>query len=96
MAEQTIYPTTHQGVRDLDNPMQTAGRPQRAVSTRPQNVGQGERAASVLMGGIVVGYGLWRRDLTGLLIAAVSTGLICRGVTGHCAVYEAAGINTAQ
>ncbi len=38
---------------------------------------------------------LGREDLVGLLIAALATGLICRGVTGHCAVYEAAGINTA-
>src|SRR5438874_1946202 len=34
MVKQTIYPTTHQGVRDLDNPMQEAGW---AESTRPQN-----------------------------------------------------------
>jgi len=60
------------------------------------NVGPKERAASVLGGGLIVGYGLGRLDLTGLLIAALATGLICRGIVGHCAVYEAAGINTAR
>jgi hypothetical protein len=49
-----------------------------------------------MLGGLLVGFGLGRGDLTGLVIAALSTGLICRGVAGHCAVYEAAGINTAR
>jgi uncharacterized membrane protein len=50
-------------------------------------VGDTERVTSVLLGGALVGYGLERADLAGLLIAADATGLICRGVTGHCAVY---------
>lgn len=86
MATQTMYRMTRQGVRDLDNPVQVK---------RRENVGSGERALSVALGAVLVGYGLGRRDLAGLLTAAVSTGLICRGLSGHCAVYEAAGIDTA-
>ncbi len=94
MAAQTTYPVTHQGVRDLDNPRggDVAGR---GEGYRIK-VGPKERAASILGGGLIVGYGLGRRDLTGLMIAALATGLICRGIVGHCAVYEAAGINTAR
>jgi hypothetical protein len=105
MTAQTTYRSTHQGVRDLDHPPRggavTVGPPE-AVETAARgegtriNVGPTERAASVLAGGLVVGYGLGRRDLAGLLIAALATGLICRGIVGHCAVYEAAGINTAR
>ena len=110
MAAQTIYPTTHQGVRNLDNPIRTSrvaiGPPREVESTPHQgvtsaedtriNVGPRERAVSMLIGAVTVGYGLGRVDLTGLLIATLATGLICRGVVGHCAVYEAAGINTAR
>jgi uncharacterized membrane protein len=87
MAEQTTYKTTRQGVRDLDNPIRR---------TRQPNVGPGERALSMAVGGVLVGYGLGRGGVAGLLMAALSTGLICRGASGHCAVYEAAGINTAK
>ena len=111
MTAQAIYPTTHQGVRDLSNPIRASrvaiGQP-KEVESMPRrgmtssdgdtriNVGPRERAASMLIGAVIVGYGLGRRDLAGLLIAALATGPICRGVVGHCAVYEAAGINTAR
>jgi uncharacterized membrane protein len=95
MAPQTTYPTTYQGVRDPDNPI-TPGASNQVSSTRQQNVGPNERAASVIAGGVIVGYGPGRQDLAGLVIAALATGLICRGVTGHCAVYQAAAINTAR
>ncbi len=95
MATQTTYPATHQGVRDLDNPISTRTTSKRG-SDRPQNVGPNERVASMLLGGLIVGYGLGRVDLTGLLLSALATGLICRGVAGHCEVYEALGINTAR
>ena len=109
MTAQVIYPATHQGVRDLNNPIRAsrvAIGPPREVESMPRrgitnsddrmNVGPRERAVSMLIGAVAVGCGLGRRDLAGLLIASLATGLICRGVVGHCAVYEAVGINTAR
>jgi uncharacterized membrane protein len=87
MATQTIYPLTRQGVRDLDHPMQVK---------RRENVGRHERAASVVLGGLLAGFGLGKGGVAGLLTAAASMGLICRGLSGHCAVYEAAGLDTAR
>jgi uncharacterized membrane protein len=84
------YPMTHQGVRDLDNPI----RPGRRAGG--VNVGPDERAASALGGAVLAGFGLARGDLCGLLLAAAGGALAYRGVTGHCAGYAAAGIDTAR
>lgn len=88
MAEATQYQMTHQGVRDLDNPI----RPGRGRV----NVGPNERAASVLGGAILAGLGAGRGTLPGLLLAALGGALVYRGVTGHCSAYAAAGVNTAR
>jgi uncharacterized membrane protein len=56
---------------------------------RRVNVGQGERLASAAAGAALALYGLQRRSLGGLVLAAVGTALGWRGVTGHCALYEA-------
>ena len=60
------------------------------------NVGDNERKASVVAGGVLALYGLSRRSWGGALLAAVGGGLLYRGVTGHCATYEALGTNTAE
>lgn len=60
-----------------------------------QNVGRGERIVSTAAGSILALLGLGRRDLTGALIAGVGGALVYRGATGHCPVYERAGVNTA-
>jgi uncharacterized membrane protein len=59
------------------------------------NVGDTERWASVLGGGALVGYGLSRGGLGGLLLAALGGGLLYRGVTGHCPCYGSLGFSTA-
>ena len=59
------------------------------------NVSEGERMVSLASGAILAVLGLGRRDLTGLLIAGVGGGLLYRGATGQCSMYQALGINTA-
>jgi uncharacterized membrane protein len=61
-----------------------------------QNVGNGERAVSVAAGAILALTGISRRSFPGILIAGVGAAMIHRGVTGHCYMYDAADINTAD
>jgi uncharacterized membrane protein len=60
------------------------------------NVGETERYLSLAGGTVLAAYGLARGSLPGLLLACIGAGFICRGVTGHCQVYEALGQNTAD
>jgi uncharacterized membrane protein len=62
----------------------------------PINVGENERWASLLGGGLLAAYGLSRGTLGGLLLAAAGGSLVYRGATGHCNLYGALGINTAD
>jgi uncharacterized membrane protein len=68
-----------------------------AAYTGPkQNVGDAERKVSITAGAIASAFGLARRDIPGLVIAAIGGGLIYRGATGHCHAYEAMGVDTAK
>lgn len=60
------------------------------------NVGGTERALSALAGGSLLAYGLSRRSLSGLVTAIVGGGLVYRGMTGHCGLYDVLGISTAN
>jgi uncharacterized membrane protein len=60
------------------------------------NVGDIERLATMLGGGTLAAYGLTRRSPSGLALALLGGVLLYRGVTGHCYVYQALGINTAD
>jgi uncharacterized membrane protein len=60
------------------------------------NVGQVERWASMLGGGALAIYGLTRGSLGGIALALAGAALVQRGYSGHCNLYEAAGINTAE
>ena len=87
------FPMTHQGVRDLDNPI----RPGRGRSQHSGvNVGGTERAVSKLGGAVLAGLGVGRGWLFGLALAALGGALVYRGMSGHCYAYEAAGIDTAH
>ncbi len=68
----------------------------RVGKQQTKNVNEYERYASVIGGGALALYGLTRGSLGGIALAALGGGLIYRGATGHCNIYEAAGINTAQ
>lgn len=59
------------------------------------NVGMVERVASAVAGGTLVGFGLAKRSLRGLAMAAAGGVLLARGVRGRSRVYRAFGVNTA-
>jgi uncharacterized membrane protein len=64
--------------------------------TRGKNVGNMERVVSVVAGTALALFGLRRFSLTRLSMAATGAGMIYRGITGHCAAYERAGVSTAD
>ena len=64
--------------------------------TEQTNVSETERWASLVGGSSLVAYGLVKRNLSGFALAALGGGLILRGATGHCDVYEAVGVNTSK
>jgi uncharacterized membrane protein len=59
------------------------------------NVGQGERLASLVAGGLLALEGLSRGRLSGLLLTAFGASLLYRGASGHCHLYDALGMNSA-
>jgi uncharacterized membrane protein len=63
---------------------------------RPQNVGRMEQYVSLGIGAALGLAGLSRGKLGGLLLTAGGAGLIYRGLTGHCSVYAALGLNSAE
>lgn len=83
---------------------ETSGAGQRAwgvpgIFSGDVNVGQTERWASAIGGGALAVYGLAQLikngSWGGAVLALVGGSLVYRGTSGHCAMYEAAGINTA-
>ena len=81
------------------------GRPTRMAPARAHeargegrhvNVGDTERWLSLLGGGALALLGLSRRSLPGLGLAAVGGSLLYRGASGHCSLYQALGVSTAE
>lgn len=60
------------------------------------NVGSTERMVSALGGGALVAYGLKQGGVTGALLAVLGGGAVLRGVTGHCQLYDALGMDTSE
>jgi uncharacterized membrane protein len=64
------------------------------------NVADAERWASALGGAALAAWGIKQlkeeRLPAGAMIAAAGVTLIARGATGHCPMYSAAGVNTAE
>lgn len=60
------------------------------------NVSDFERWLSLIGGSALGILGLSRRSLSGLAISAVGGALVYRGISGHCSLYGAMGINTAH
>jgi len=58
------------------------------------NVGKTERQVSLAAGAVAAVVGVARRDVPGLLLAALGAGLLYRGASGHCRVYERLGIDS--
>jgi uncharacterized membrane protein len=63
---------------------------------RTVNVAARERRFSVAAGSLLTLLGLRRRSTPGFIVAAIGGGLIYRGVTGHCQLYKALGVNRSQ
>jgi len=61
-----------------------------------QNVGETERWVSAIGGGLLTLFGLSRRSLGGVALAAAGSGLLYRGLSGHCHMYQALGLSTAE
>src|SRR6187399_2495632 len=61
-----------------------------------QNVGQYERWASIGTGAALAAFGLSRGRASGLFLALAGGGLIYRGLSGHCDVYQALGLSTVE
>src|SRR6476619_8408598 len=59
-----------------------------------ENVGDGERQLSSLVGAGIMLAGLMKRSWSGLAMTLVGAALVGRGVTGHCMLYAALGTNT--
>lgn len=59
------------------------------------NVAGTERVGSVIAGGAMAIYGLMRGGIAGWASALLGSVMVHRGVTGHCEVYHAMGLNTA-
>ncbi|HZB92097.1 MAG TPA: YgaP-like transmembrane domain [Stellaceae bacterium] len=60
-----------------------------------RNVSDGERVVSGIGGALLLGYGLARRpSLASALMAAAGAWFVTRGAGGHCALYQALGIDT--
>jgi uncharacterized membrane protein len=81
-------------------PVRTNRLPRTRAQPRRQapatNVGEMERWLSLLGGGALALVGLSRGSLGGLGLAAVGAGLAYRGASGHCNVYAALGVSTAE
>lgn len=60
------------------------------------NVSEPERWVSVIAGTALAAYGLTRRSIGGIALAAAGGALVWRGATGHCNVYGALGLTTAR
>lgn len=61
-----------------------------------ENVGEMERWISGAAGAALLVGGLKKGSIGGLALAALGGGLLYRGVTGHCGLYEQLGISTAD
>ena len=64
--------------------------------TQIKNVGLQERLFSLGAGGSLALAGLFRGRLSGAAAMIAGASLVYRGMSGHCHVYDALGINTAS
>jgi len=60
-----------------------------------KNINDGERLASTLAGGALLTYGLKHGGVSGTIMSLLGGGMLFRGATGHCHLYDSLGLNTA-
>lgn len=66
------------------------------INNIEKNVGRNERIASSVAGGALVAYGIKQGGVVGTVLSVLGGGLVLRGTTGHCNVYKALDVNTAD
>ena len=66
-----------------------------ARATGSANVGNTERSVSAAVGAALLINGVVRPSLWHSLLAFAGAALVQRGLTGHCSLYTALGIDTA-
>src|SRR5437764_460405 len=82
--------------QNRQGPLTTRPKKDRGDERSHVNVGDVERAASAVGGGALALYGLTRGTLGGLFLAGLGGAFVYRGLTGHCDVYCALGVSTAD
>lgn len=60
------------------------------------NVNDSERVVSAVAGGALIAFGIKHGGWLGTSLSLLGGGLLHRGATGHCYLYEAAGIDTSD
>lgn len=65
-----------------------------ADTASDKNVNGTERIVSAVAGGALIAYGAKHGGLLGAALLALGGGMLHRGTTGHCYLYDATGINT--
>jgi uncharacterized membrane protein len=66
------------------------------ITDMSTNVGGMERIISGAAGGAMLAYGLRTGGVGGTLLSILGGAMLFRGATGHCHMYQAAGINTSR
>jgi uncharacterized membrane protein len=90
----------HEGGDHLEGQAADAPSPEGAACGRTGgscgvNVGMNERLASLTAGAALAAYGLFRAQRGRLSLAALGAGLVYRGLSGHCGMYQKLGVDTA-
>lgn len=60
------------------------------------NIGGAERFASTVAGGALVAFGVKQGGIAGAVMSLLGGGMLVRGATGHCHVYDAMGVDTSD
>ena len=63
---------------------------------RAINVGRTERQICALAGAVLAVFGLRQRSVGGVMLTGLGAGLVYRGATGHCPMYEMLDIDTSD
>jgi uncharacterized membrane protein len=64
------------------------------ITDTSPNINTTERVASIAAGGALVAFGLKQGGTAGTLMSVLGGGMLLRGTSGHCHVYDALGVDT--
>lgn len=78
----------------MQNEQLIAALQQHYAEDTAKNVNDPERIVSTVAGGALIVLGVKQGGLLGAALSVLGGGLLHRGTTGHCYVYDAVGVNT--